>query len=63
MDRQKLIEDTIKVNAINSDGQVFDRGKYNSHPLNPSSLLTVVKLNLNMFLRFAQYRASLPLRK
>lgn len=29
MDRQKLIEDTIKVNAINKDGQVFDRGKLN----------------------------------
>ena len=28
MDRQKLIEDTIKINAINRDGQVFDRGKY-----------------------------------
>ena len=27
MDRQKLIEDTIEVNAINRDGQVFDRGK------------------------------------
>ena len=28
MDRQKLIEDTIKVEAINQGGQVFDRGKY-----------------------------------
>lgn len=27
MDRQKLIEDTIKVNVINDGGQVFDRGK------------------------------------
>ena len=25
MDRQKLIEDTIRVDAINKDGQVFDR--------------------------------------
>lgn len=31
MDRQKLIEDTIKVNTINADGQVFDRGKYDYH--------------------------------
>ena len=28
MDKQKLVEDTIKVNALNKDGQVFDRGKY-----------------------------------
>ena len=28
MDRQKLIEDTIKVNVINDGGQVFDRGKF-----------------------------------
>jgi len=27
MDRQKLIEDTIKVNVINDGGQVFDRCK------------------------------------
>ena len=31
MDRQKLIEDTIAVEKINSDGKVFERGKYISY--------------------------------
>lgn len=28
MDRQKLIEDIIKVDKVNEDGQVFERGKF-----------------------------------
>ena len=42
MDRQKLIEDTIKVNTINKDGQVFDRGKWCLSKLNLFCLLELV---------------------
>jgi len=38
MDSYKLIEDTIKIDKINKDGKVFERGNYSVHKRDSSSL-------------------------